>query len=131
MRCPSCGAIMYEIAPDLYQCSLCGSGPDSHGSNPTWALSFVSSRKCFYEATCVEKRGEGYVAYLFSWETDGDGHRIGVPQVADAILLEAPELEEFCLPVVVECSRPWELEPGSAISANMFSRATGPKKVIR
>lgn len=131
MRCPSCGDMLLEVAPELYQCGVCGAGPNALGSSPTWALSFVSALGHYREATCVELKGKDYVVCSFSWEVGDDGRRCGVPVSKDAIVLSPSELDEFCLPVVVECSRPWELEPGSVLRAGMFTTATGPKKVIR
>ena len=131
MRCPSCGHRMIEVAPELYQCGVCGAGPNAMGSNPTWALSFVSALGHYREATCVELKGSGYVAYSFSWEVGDDGRRVGTPTAKDTISLDSSELDEFCLPVVVECARPWELEPASVLRPGMFASATGPKKVIR
>ena len=79
----------------------------------------------------MELKGQEYVAYSFAWEVAEDGRRTGMPEISDIIVLEPDELDEFCLPVVVSCSRPWELEPGSALSGGMFSSPTGPKKVVR
>ena len=131
MRCLSCGDHLIEVAPELYQCGTCSAGPNSLGSNPTWALSFISSRGHYREATCVELRGATYVAYSVSWEVGDDGRRVGMPVAKDTISLDPSELNEFCLPVVVECARPWELEPASVLRPGMFASATGPKKVIR
>jgi len=131
MRCPSCGQVLFEVASELYQCGTCGCGPNNLGSNPTWALSFVSASGPHREATCVELRGQEYVAYSFCWEVADDGRRTGMPTISDVIVLEPEELSEFCLPVVVSCARPWELEAGSALTSGMFSTPTGPKKVVR
>ena len=131
MRCPSCSSSMYEVAPSVFQCGTCGAGDNSCGANPTWALSYVSHSGGHYEATCVEHRDGKYVAYSLGWDVGNDGRRKGIPYTDDTLELEPSELEEFCLPVIVRSTRPWELEPDTVIEAGMFPNSTGPKQVVR
>ena len=131
MRCPNCAEMLLEVAPDVYQCGLCGAGPNINGSNPTWALSFVDRVRDGYEATCVEYTRGAYVAYTMAWQIDEEGRRTGTPHIEDSIVLEPEELREFCLPILVRSNRPWEIQPGNLLESGMFDKATGVKEVSR
>ena len=133
MKCPVCSQELFEVAPAVFQCAHCGAGPHSRGSRPTWALSYVDriSRGKGYEATCVEHRNGTYTAYTMEWRVDGAGVRVGELQTEDAFVLEEEDFGDFCLPVVVNSNKPWEIVPGTVLDNEMFEDSTGRKVVVR
>ena len=118
LRCPVSGNhMMVEIAPQLYQCPDCGTGPTEF-----WALGNVEVDDDVVGALQVTWRQdlECYVAAAVSWQVDARGWR--VPQTLASTLFgyvsTAAELAQAPLPVRGE---------GARLRAGMFSSPLGEK----
>lgn len=118
-----------EVAPSLWQCPECGSGPRGGGRFPFWALSCVEIYKHSAEglATRYDPRLDIYVVTALEWEVDDEG-RVLPGSLTESFLeylSTKKEVERGLLPVVSKegsgCS--------SALRRMMFPDPEGLKEV--
>ena len=132
MRCPIVAAHqMVEIAPEVFQCPLCGLGTTSKGHHPIWAISSVEIEDgVSVYAHCVRFLNNRYSLSELEWALDDDGHRTG--GLVEELLVPAltqEDIEELGLPVVIKTKNPWQLDPLSILSELMYDRPGGLKEI--
>lgn len=120
---------MKEIAPDLWQCPECGSGPRKGGRFPFWSLSCVEMFRHSAEglATRYDPRLGIYVVTALDWDIDSEGRT--VPGSLEETFLEYLSTKEETagglLPVITKsgsgCS--------SSLRRMMFPHPEGPKEI--
>lgn len=132
MRCPLTPAhLMIEIAPGLWQCPKCGSGPKGGAHFPFWALSCVAQagHECEGLAVHWDQRLDVYIASCLEWAVDDDDVPIAgsLSQELVEYISTAAEMENSYLPVITRGGR------GSGCSSDlsrlMFDDPLGPKEI--
>ena len=136
MLCPICTTEMIDIAPELWQCPSCGTGPGIDGNHPFWALSFVWIEDDVGEAISIrfDPRLDAYIATQIEWVCDDSGARI--PGSLTETLLEylstEQQLAEAPLPVVIKDIRVGECRNRmNRLRSRMFPSALGLKELQR
>jgi len=133
MRCPiTTTHLMVEIAPGCHQCPHCGLG-GLGAFFPTWALSNVEVVEGVQGyALCVTFRAstEKYSLSELEWAVNDEGSRVG--KISQEILIDELSEEDeaqFALPVVIRAEDKWSIDPLSILSAGMYERAEGQKRI--
>jgi hypothetical protein len=130
LTCPS-GHKMVEIAPELFQCPECGSGPSRRGFHPFVALYQPQEVGGYIEALAVSysQADNAYTASDVTWGVEDEQPIPGTLECAEVgVFSTEAELQEAPLPVVIRSHRgEWPTHPGRLLRALMCESPFGEK----